>query len=264
MKRTVVLLLLLALTLSTAACAGEAGGGGGGVGGPKTALAYDTYSQATEAMSNIESLIADTDISMTMSFAGQDMSVEMSGIIKQVILSETELEMQMNMRTITMGEEIDFITYYKDGVYYMELEEQKMCMEVPLEHIQAQANTEALAFPDTAIKEQQATEKDGGQELYFILDGSTLTEAITKQIGSIGDMLGEQSELTIGDIEYKVFVDAQGDLKTTWMSFEMEMNILEEAVPISMEASLNYLQINNVSIDFPADLDTYLPFGDLL
>jgi hypothetical protein len=249
MKKIVVMLLVLTLMLTMTACVGS---------GPKTAqAAYDIYSRAAEAMSNIESLAANTNMTMSMSYEGEEIKIELAGFIKEVILSETEVEMQLEMNTSTMGQDMEIKAFYKDGIYYMESLGQKVSMEMPLDQMLEQANTKALSFPDTAIKSQRATEKDGGQELSFTLDGTVLTDAIAGQLGNLSAMLGEQPDMTLSDIEYMVFIDGKSSLKTTWMSFSMEMGMMGETIPVSAEISMEYVQINNVSIDFPADLDSY-------
>lgn len=252
MKKIAVILLILTLTLAMAACGGEE---------PKTALAYDIYSQATEAMSNIESLAANTSATIFMLVEDDDVEMVMSGLIKVVCISETEVEMQMDMSTKVIGETMDFSSFYKGGIYYVEMSGQKLAMELPLDQIQEQATTEALSFPDTAIKNQQATAKDGGHELTFLLDGSALTDSAIAQLGSLSEMLAGQPEITVGDIEYVVFIDGQGNLKTTLMSFSMELSVRGETVPMNAEISLEYVQFNDVSIDFPDDLDSYQLFS---
>jgi len=249
MKKIAAILLVGALMITMAACANE---------GPKTALAaYDIYSQAAEYMSNIESLAANTNMTMIMSYDGEEVEIAVSGFVKEIIISETEVEIQMEMTTATMGQEVEVKAFYKDGVYYMESSGQKFSMEMPLDQILEQANTGTLTFPDTAVKDQLATEKGDGQELSFTLDGAAMTDVIAKQLGSLAAILGEQPDMTMSDIDFVAFIDGQGKLKTTWISFNMEMNMMGETLPISAEVSMDYLQINDVSIDFPTDLDSY-------
>jgi hypothetical protein len=248
MKKNAVILVLLLFMLTSAACGSE-----------KTVFAYDIYSQATAAMDSVKSLAADTNVKMKMSTAGMDFEVAMSGAIKAVTLSENDVEMQLDMLTSFMGQDIELKAFYKDGVYYLEADGQKTSMAMPLEQIQKQANIEALSFPDTAIKDQQMTNKDGGKELSFTLDGTVLSDTVTAQMGDLTALLGEGAEMTIGDVDYAVFIDKQGNLKSTQMSFSMEMGLFGETMPCSMEISMDYVQINNVSIDFPADLDAYEP-----
>ena len=256
MKKFVVILFMLLFVFSTTACAA-------GSLAPKTALAYDIYSKAAEAMEDVESLAADTVMTMTTTVDGEEFEIEMSGFIKAVTLSETEVEMHLNMSTTIMGEKMNIEAFFKDGVYYMEMQGQKISMEMPLEQVMQQAHTKLLDFPDTAIKNQQETKKDGGEELSFVLDGAVLTDAIAEQMGGLADMLGEQADMTIGDIEYVVFIDGKGNLKTTTMNFSMEMGVMGETVPVSMEMSMEYVQINNVTIDFPNDLDSYMLMGNM-
>lgn len=257
MKKIVAILLVLTVMLTLAACEKAE---------PKTALAYEIYNEATGAMSDIGSLAANTSVTMSMVVEGEEMVVEMSGLVKAVYISETEVEMQMDMATTIMGEDMEIKYFYKDGIYYMDAAGQKIAMEMPLEQMLEQANTEALAFPDTAVKNQQVTEKNGGQELSFTLDGEALIDAVAGQLGSLSSMLGGETNFSMGDIEYVVFVDGQDTLKNTWMSFSMELSVMEDTIPISAEVSMDYLQINNVSIDFPTDLDSYelIDMGTLL
>ena len=251
MRKIAIILLLILFMLATAACAEAA----------KAVIAYDVYTKAAAAMENVKSLAADTNMTITMNMDGQDVEIVMSGFIKAVTISETEVEMHMDMNTTVMGQDIKLNAYYKDGIYYMDSEGQKFSMEMPLDQIQRQANVEALSFPDTAIKNQQITKVEGGNELSFTLDGAALTDAIAAQMGDLSAMLGEGADMALGDIDYVVFIDGQGNLKNTKMSFSMDMNMLGATMPFSAIINMEYVQINNVTIDFPDDLSSYDSMG---
>ena len=251
MRKILLILFLLLFTLTSAACAAAT----------NAVVAFDIYNQATAAMKNIKSLAADTRVKMIMSMNEKEIAVEISGSIKSITISETEVEMQVDMNTIVMGQEIELKAFYKDGVYYVDTEGQKFSMELPIEQMKRQTNIEALSFPVTAIKNQQITKKDNGNELSFTLDGTTLTDAVAAQLGDLSSILSAGVVMSIGDIEYMIFIDKQGNLKTTQMIFSMEVNMLGATVPFSAEINADYVQINDVTIDFPDDLDAYLPMG---
>jgi hypothetical protein len=261
-REIAAILLALVLMLTVAACTGSSSGGGGG--GTQTALAYGIYSQASEALSKVNSLAANTQVIMKMFADGEELEVIMNGLIKVVRLNETEVEMELAMQTIS--EDItEFKAYYKDGLYYLDSKDSKFSMEIPLEQIikQTTSTTEALDFPETVVKNQKMTETGGGKELIFTLDGGAMIDEVAAQLGDFAEnMMVEGVEIVFGDIEYAVIIDEQDNLKETRMSFDMEMKMLEETAFINAEIRMEYLQINNVIIDFPDDLETYEYLGD--
>ena len=272
-KKREILAVLLALVFMfvSVACGGGNGGGGNGdsgnddvgnggdVSADVTQTAYSVYNQAYEALSKIDSFAANTTMIMTTLTAGGEMPVAMTGFIKMVNLSETEVEMQMDMQTDYMGFVMDSRTFYKDGMYYIDIAGAKNKVEVPLDQIMKQvSSTEAFIFSEDAIKNQNIVDKNGGKELSFTLDGNAVINEIFAQIGDFADMMAADGiDMSIGDVDFVVFIDGQNNLKTTWMSLNMDMSIMGDTASVNLETRLEYLQINNVTIDFPDDLDAY-------
>jgi hypothetical protein len=247
MRKYLLVLLMLLLALPSAACV------------TKQATAHDIYSKAAVAMGNATSLAVKTDMGMYITEYGTSTEVVMTGSVKVNKKSKTDVEVLTEVVVNIYGQNVSVTTYYKDGTSYVGAGTQKYRVEVPLEDFLQQTNTEPFSFPDTAVLDQQVMEKDGGKELSFTLDGSALSDAIIKQVGSFTELVGEEAAFSIGDVKYVVLVDGQGYLKTTDMNFDMQARIEDETRGFTMRIGIEYEQINDVVIDFPDDLDSYKP-----
>jgi len=263
MKKKILAILILSLFIFVvAACAG---------GPPQPDTAYDIYTRAGDAFHSYESLAADSFLTMTVLEDEEEGNrVEETCFIKVINVSETEAEVQWDIYFLYCGSPYDdFKSFYKDGVHYFdenypERDPRKYSMKRSVEDILGQIaiRTEILSFPDTAVKRQEATQKDGGYELIFILDGEALHGEVLYQLGYhtylfTGGVGGDDYYWIFDDLEYIVFIDGQGDLKTTRLNYSVELVSWRIAMPICGSIIRDYLQLGDVTIDFPDDLDAY-------
>jgi len=266
-KKREIFVVLLALVFMFASVACGGGGGnsgssnsGGDGGGPSTASAFSIYDQVNEALSDVKSFAANTNMVMTMFMDGEATDMEMTGLIKMVTLSDTDVEMQIDVKTVLEGVDVDVNSFYKDGMYYVDTPDGKFYMELPLVKMMEQASAaQTLSFSEEAVMNQKVVDKNGGKELSFTLDGEALMDEMFAQLGDLASTLGlDENDMSFGDVEYVVFIDGQNNLKTTKTSFDMEMSMMGETMTISSVTNLEFVQINDVTIDFPDDLDAYV------
>ena len=91
MKKLTAAVLTLALIFVMAACGGA----------QKTA--YELYNEASEKLNGADSAHMGMDMLISMEMAGETMDISMVGDTKQIIHSETKIDMAMNMTT-SMGD----------------------------------------------------------------------------------------------------------------------------------------------------------------
>lgn len=247
MKKIIALALAIVMLLPAAGCGVKAS-------------AYDSYSSAFEKMESYTAVEANTQTVVTMTIDGEVMEVAVEALIKEYIHSETDVEFSADATTSMLGMSIDMNMYYKDGYYYMSVMGQNMKMSLPLEDAMKQASTEAIEFEESAIKEQAVTDKDGGKELTFVLDGAAMTTMLNEQLGAMEGTLGVSAlEYNYGDVNVTVFVDSDGNLKTTDMTTSYEMEVEGDKVPADITMHMEYIAFNeDVSVDVPEDLDSYV------
>lgn len=252
MKKLISVLVMLALLFTFGACGNSDGGDG-----PQTAQAYDIYTAANKSMQDVKSLAVDTKMTIDMEYDGETISMEMNGVIKEVIKSETDVDLEMIMTTVSAGETMDMVCYYTDGYYYMDIMGQKVKMAMPMDQIMDQTNVESISFEESAVKNQGVSAVSGGQELSFTLDGTALSDLLSEQMSSMTQQLGAGATMTFNDVDFKAVVDSEGNLTSSTMAFSFSMNVEGETINASAVADMTYTQLNSTTIELPADLDTY-------
>ncbi len=252
MKKWILLLSVVAMTLGVTAC-----NGGKSAEKELPTTAYGLYTYASEAMKKVDSVAMNTNGTIDMTYAGQNMKMEMNGSISEIIKSPTDIDMMLDMKNSVNGQAMPMKAYYKGGVYYIEVSGQKMKMDMPIDKVLEQANTGTLDFPETAVTNQTLTDGKDGKELAFTLDGAALNDVMEKQLGSLKQLLGDKADMHIGTIDLKAIVDKDGMLKSTHMIFPVSMDLSGQKMEMNCDLTTDITQIGGIKIEFPTDLDTY-------
>jgi len=253
MKRRILILALAAIMLLSASACGQ------------KASAFDVYSDANAKLQSVKAMEATMEATMSMVYGEETIDITMSGVIKELIHSETDIEFSAELAVdmAMLGMAMDMSMYFKDGYYYMEVMGQKVKMELPLEKALEQVQMNAVEFDEAAIKESSLVAKDGGKELSFTLDGAAMTEMVDKQVsgllGSMGDMGLAGMEYNYGDIIVTAFVDKDGNMKTMGMVMSFDMTMEGESISAEIDMQVEYVAFDDdVKLDIPADLDSFV------
>jgi len=260
MKKCIAIFILPVL------CAGLLAGCG-------DANAYELYKNMMEAMENIESIDMDISVSMDIDMTemlGMTMKTVTSGNIKQVIRSETDIDMAANMSVNMLGETMPMKMYFTDGVMYMEMEEYgelfRFAMPMSIEDAMGEIGTEdmLLDFPEDAIKDVSISSQDGGRKIEFTLDGNALTDLMAQSMEAMDEMFAQMGmsaadiSMDMGDVVSEVLIDGNGMLKSYRMvaDIDMTMEMYGETIIMSMkmDTSMTVNSYNNVTVTFPNDL----------
>jgi hypothetical protein len=230
-------------------------------GGDTPQSAYALYMQASQALESAESFLVEMSTEMQMSFLGDYMDMTMSGTLAVVIISETDIQMKMDMMTNSMGMDMPMLIYFKDGYQYTDVMGQKMKMSMPMEEILAQANVSPLEFTESAILNEVVTPTGNGYEVSFTLDGDTLSDIVMQQMAGLEDLFGADMDMTFGDIDMVVLIE-NNEIKHMVMKFSVEAEYEGDKMMIHTDTIMTYTQIGGVTIDFPDDLDMYEEMSD--
>ena len=122
-----------------------------------------------------------------------------------------------------------------------------------------------IDFPETAVDNANVTNVAGGKKLSFNLKGEAMNEILTETMSSMESVLSASGELEALDLQFsdiycECIVDNDNMMKSYRMVFTMTMNEPETNETVTIEYDLECVVngINNVTIDFPEDLDTYM------
>ena len=247
MKKLITLALAAALMLSLTACGDPA--------------AYDLYLKMNDKQKNIKSLEMQTDAIVNVEVMGQSVEMNMSGVTKQIIRSETDIDMEMSMTTSVMGMDIPTITYFKDGYLYQDVMGEKIKIAVDLEEAMQMANFAQFSFGKDAIKSSSVTKVDGGSLLFFELEPEFLRDTLSSMTDSIAQALGsgEDMAMTFTQMNYETLIDDDYMMQNAVMEFTVEMDLYGEAATMHYVVSMDVTGYNHIDkIDFPDDLDTYV------
>ena len=231
-----------------------------------TNTAYQIYEEISKVMGGGSSLDMDMEMEITSS-SDPTQAIKMSGKMLQVIRSETDMDMFMDMNVEIMGQQIENKSYFKDGYSYTETSGQKMKMKMDLDEYLKQNGNEFLHFEKEAVKNANITENEDGKVLSFVLDGEKLNELLSDSFGALGEISGAigDTDVNFDNINMEFGVDNNNTLKyyNMVMTMATEAESGNQEITVTMKSTIN--KIGDVTIDFPEDLDDYqdVDLGDL-
>lgn len=252
MKKIILLTAVLLMTLSLTACNGGS-------------EAYSEFVKVNEKMANADSVDMDMDVTAVIEAGGESIDMKMNGNMKQVMRSETDIDMEMDMNIDMsipgMGsQKVNTLSYFKDGYMYTDAAGQKFKMAMSLEELEKQSSMSGkdFTFEEKAVKKSSVKDLEGGKELSFTLDGKAMTEIFGDMMGAMADSLPiDSADMKFGDMEYVILVDKDSNMKSMVMRFAADMDIEGQKMTMKYDITAKINQIGYVKISFPSDLSTY-------
>lgn len=233
---------------------------------------YDAYVAATAAMNEETKMDISADVSANVTVADQQvmslsmpmdmkMDMDLENMDQSKISMTGKMDMQIDEALVEAGAEIsvsqDVAYYYTDGVYYMNLGDQKVKMDMSFEDAMAQVsgldqmqNSEPICLIDS-----------------IDVSGSTMTVTYSGagMSGLVNDVLGEMGmdtdtagvDVQIGDVTSSVTI-SNGTIRS--MDIDMQITMTVDGVAMTMDMAMD-CTVNatgdRVTVDIPDDLDSY-------
>lgn len=233
---------------------------------------YDAYVAATAAMNEETKMDISADVSANVTVADQQvmslsmpmdmkMDMDLENMDQSRISMTGKMDMQIDEALVEAGAETsvsqDVAYYYTDGVYYMDLGDQKVKMEMSFEDAMAQVsgldqmqNSEPICLIDS-----------------IDVSGSTMTVTYSGagMSGLVNDVLGEMGmdadtagvDVQIGDVTSSVTI-SNGTIRS--MDIDMQITMTVDGVAMTMDMTMD-CTVNatgdRVTVDIPDDLDSY-------
>ena len=256
MKKHISVLTALALILTLLFC---------GCSGSESAKdAFTLYTNMNAAMEKVTSIEMDSTVKMEMSYGEESFSFDITGTAQQIIQSETDIdmimEMSMDMKDLGLSGAVTIYSYYLDGYMYQDVMGFRSKTKADIETAMEQSGLNMFDFDSTAIIESSIADVDGGKELSFKLDGTKLTNMIEPLVESqlAGMGLAGESSVEIGDVSYSVVVGKDSLPLRQLANIAIKMTVEDETVDMKMDMNIVYTGFNSVeSLDFPEDLADY-------
>ncbi|MFQ7241914.1 DUF6612 family protein [Agathobaculum sp.] len=233
---------------------------------------YDAYVAATAAMNEETKMDISADVSANVTVADQQvmslsmpmdmkMDMDLENMDQSLISMTGKMDMQIDEALVEAGAETsvsqDVAYYYTDGVYYMNLGDQKVKMDMSFEDAMAQVsgldqmqNSEPICLIDS-----------------IDVSGSTMTVTYSGagMSGLVNDVLGEMGmdadtagvDVQIGDVTSSVTI-SNGTIRS--MDIDMQITMTADGVAMTMDMTMD-CTVNatgdRVTVDIPDDLDSY-------
>ncbi len=233
---------------------------------------YDAYVAATAAMNEETKMDISVDVSANVTVADQQvmslsmpmdmkMDMDLENMDQSRISMTGKMDMQIDEALVEAGAETsvsqDVAYYYTDGVYYMNLGDQKVKMDMSFEDAMAQVsgldqmqNSEPICLIDS-----------------IDVSGSTMTVTYSGagMSGLVNDVLGEMGmdadtagvDVQIGDVTSSVTI-SNGTIRS--MDIDMQITMTVDGVAMTMDMTMD-CTVNatgdRVTVDIPDDLDSY-------
>lgn len=233
---------------------------------------YDAYVAATAAMNEETKMDISADVSANVTVADQQvmslsmpmdmkMDMDLENMDQSLISMTGKMDIQIDEALVEAGAETsvsqDVAYYYTDGVYYMNLGDQKVKMDMSFEDAMAQVsgldqmqNSEPICLIDS-----------------IDVSGSTMTVTYSGagMSGLVNDVLGEMGmdtdtagvDVQIGDVTSSVTI-SNGTIRS--MDIDMQITMTVDGVAMTMDMTMD-CTVNatgdRVTVDIPDDLDSY-------
>ncbi|MCL2775218.1 MAG: hypothetical protein FWD71_18000 [Oscillospiraceae bacterium] len=230
--------------------------------------AYDLYQNMQTAMADVKSMDMDISSTIDMTLSGDTadtatgpINTVTTGNTKEVMNSATDIDMAMNLTTTANGVDTPMMAYYTKGVFYFDTAGMKYKMPMSLEDVEKQGDSTTLNFPQSAIKDFTVTDVDGGKKIEFTLDGTAITDLLNQSLTAMQSISPDitAADLTMGDVTCEAVIDTSSNmLKSYRMACDMTAAVQGISVSMSMDSTITINSFNDVTIDFPTDLDTYV------
>lgn len=261
MKKISSILLSAVLVLSLlAGCASD----------PKAALM-----KAVEKNNTLTSYESNMDIKMKVETAGVTMDMPITGNVK-VAQKDGKMVMSTDMNMETMGVKMAIKIYMADNFMYMDILNQKMKMEVPMDELQ-NAEKSLGGLDQDVIKEVKTESADGGTKYTVTVDETKMkdfAEAILakSQVGTGGSAAAGLQSLegaTFSNVQMYLIIGKDGYVTEQWVSMDMTMTTPATEAAAEMEMKMSVDMTNTfvnpgqeVTITPPEDLDAYVLADD--
>jgi hypothetical protein len=226
--------------------------------GGETKDTYDIAMAATEKVNDADAMSFDMNIDMKMTISGSEQEIHMEGPVKVLNNGDDDIQFYAKQETSMLGINMALTMYYRDGYLYTEVEDQKVKQAVDAAEMSSQQSTSLTIFDKSFIKSSSDKKVAAGTEYRFTIDGAGLKDMVIKSMGSSAGLEGvSEDDMTFGDAEVVMVLDKDGNVVSQSMEMAYEMVILEQTVMMNMVMNVKNIKTGGVTIDFPADLDTY-------
>ena len=250
MKKVLLFLLICILVISCFACSGKE-------------QPFTVYLKTAENMKSIKGMDAQMSSKITMTAAGQNISMTIDGHILQVKRSDTDIDLMMDLSMSAPALNVNNAkteAYYTGGYYYVNAGGAKIKTPMDIQKMEAQSNVNLLNFDTSMIKSSTTANQSGNTVLTFVLDG-TKAMTLVNQLSSsyLNNISGgtTNTNISAGDITCELIVNNKYMPVSEKLSFKISTQVSGQTISMDLNMTITYNRFdNNITISFP-DLSGY-------
>ena len=242
MRRALTFIAAMLVMLSSSACTEQT-----------EENAFDLYEKSITAILDADSVQAVVKVK-TISEAGGISEETNSETSVKMIMQGGSVQAEVKAPGTAYGVSGDVALYLKDNQMYINIQGQKIKRAMSEKDQKSLISTSQPAkFSASDVKEQKTENSGGKKKLTMTVKGDAMTETFRE---SLGEQFA-QSQLSINDVSIEAIVGESGYLETVRLQYVITLSYAGQEMKMEMDVTSEYVQVGNVKIDFPSDLDTY-------
>lgn len=222
---------------------------------------YEAYAAMQQAVADENAFSMGIDGKCKIEVDGTELEIQIKGDMKEIIHSETDVDISGWMTAYSLGEEVKTEMYYNDGYMYIKMDDEKYKMPLDLQNAQAQttmggANVGKLE--KEMMKSAFVVNTEDGLELSMIADEKSINAIMGDYLTEIMNTVDmEGVSIKLSPIEYKILLADDYTPISQNVSYKLSMTIEDETVSAIYDITTSYRRPTFTSIEFPEDLATY-------
>ena len=236
---------------------------------------YDAYVEAAAAMNEETKMDVSADVAATVDIDGQQVMTLSMPIKMKMDMNMDNLDQSQISMTGTMNLEMDEALagegaetsinqdvsyYYADGVYYMDLGDQKVKMDMSFEDALAQMGDLANLAEESASEPICLIDSitTSGNTMTVTYSAAGMSGFIDDVLSSMGmDEAATGVDFNMGDVTSTVTIE-NGTIRAMSMTAVINLGIEEMTLTMDMSMDMDINATgNSVTVDVPDDLDSY-------
>lgn len=215
--------------------------------------AEEQYQKSVEVMQVINELEAEMNMELTMSYNGETMTQDSLTTMKiRGINSDTP---EAEIAVSAAGQ--DMTMYLKDNMIYMDMLGTKVKTSAADSGIDSSVDQVELDAYDPSVMLNLTSEKQGEDYLIsYQMSQDLMNEYLGDQLSTLQQQI-PGAEIQINDASATTLIDKNAQVKQMVLNIDMDMGAEGETINFNMAMTIDYKNLNNVTIAFPEDLDSY-------
>lgn len=249
MKRWITGCLALLLALTAAGCSGAAS--------PE-----ERFGAVVQQAAELSSMEVDADTRIRMAL-GQEVLDQTSETAAQLFRDGETVEMSVKSTVRYPGQEISGESYYRDGHFYTSVMGQSFQVPYDGNLVLEQLRVEFPQPPAASELSLLKMDREGnGTAFSYAVRPESLEQYVDQAILLIGSGLFPAEGMKVTAVSGRVTVGPDNRIQSHTMRMSVQIDLGGPVLEAAAERVFRYRNVGGlVSVEFPADLESYTPVG---